>query len=87
MDGMQIITPSLSLTQASNESVDCNPCQIIIALTSLSQVYWYDATINLTMDTNPVVVIQYNNQQWPRLTISMAMSALSMQAQSPKYNL
>lgn len=56
-----IITTSPSLTQASNVSANCNPCQIMVAWTSISRVYWYGATVDLTLNTVSVFVTQYNN--------------------------
>lgn len=55
------ITTSPSLTQAGNQSSDCNPCQIIIAFTGLDRIYWYSSTLSLTLDTVSEAITKYNN--------------------------
>ena len=55
------VTAAPSLTQANNGSANCNPSQLLLAFNSMSRIYWYNSTTDLTQETVSVIVNQHNN--------------------------
>ena len=61
-----ITTAPSTVSAASN--VTCPQCQVVARYGPLSVNFWWDSTLNLTLDTISVLVTQYNNTAVTRTT-------------------
>ena len=55
------VTASASLTQSGDQVASCNACVIMVGWDGLFRAYWYNSSIDITLDTVSVVVTKYNN--------------------------